>query len=66
VLVDIDDDELCNACEREPITLNGLQRLWIRLAVDLAQPLVSSSINTASASLSWSRLMEVSVVVRGE
>ena len=29
VLVDIDDEELCNACEREPITLDGLKRLWI-------------------------------------
>ena len=51
VLVDIDDEELCNACEREPITLDGLKRLchglpeprelmgplWTRLAVDLAQ-----------------------------
>ena len=37
VLVDIDDEELCNACEREPITLNGLKRRWKRLAVDLAQ-----------------------------
>ena len=27
VLVDIDDEELCNACEREPITLDGLKRL---------------------------------------
>ena len=35
-LVDIDDEELCNACEREPITLNGLKRRWTRLAVDLA------------------------------
>jgi len=37
VLVDIDDEELCNECEREPITLDGLKRLWTRLAVDLAQ-----------------------------
>jgi hypothetical protein len=37
VLVDSDDEELCNACEREPITLDGLKRLWTRLAVDLAQ-----------------------------
>ena len=51
VLVDIDDGELCNACEREPITLDGLKRLchglpeprelmgplWTRLGVDLAQ-----------------------------
>jgi hypothetical protein len=51
VLVDIDDEELCNACEREPITLDDLKRLchglpeprelmgplWTRLAVDLAQ-----------------------------
>jgi hypothetical protein len=29
VLVDIDDEELCNACEREPITLDGLKRRWI-------------------------------------
>jgi hypothetical protein len=37
VLVHIDDEELCNACEREPITLDGLKWLWTRLAVDLAQ-----------------------------
>ena len=37
VLVDIDDEELCSACEREPITLDGLKRLWKQLAVDLAQ-----------------------------
>ena len=51
VLVDIDEEELCNACEREPITLDGLKRLchglpearelmgplWTRLAVGLAQ-----------------------------
>ncbi len=37
VLLDIDDEELCNACEREPITLDGLKRLWKQLAVDLAQ-----------------------------
>jgi hypothetical protein len=30
VVVDIDDEELCNACEREPITLDGLKRRWIR------------------------------------
>jgi GT2 family glycosyltransferase/glycosyltransferase involved in cell wall biosynthesis len=51
VLVDIDDEELCFVGEREPITLDGLKRLyhglpeprelmgplWTRLAVDLAQ-----------------------------
>jgi hypothetical protein len=37
VLVDIDDEELCFAGEREPITLDGLKRLWTRLAVALAQ-----------------------------
>jgi hypothetical protein len=37
VLVDSDDEELCNACEREPITLDGLKRLWTRVGVDLAQ-----------------------------
>lgn len=37
VLVDIDDEELCNACEHEPFRLDGLKRLWTRLAVDLAQ-----------------------------
>jgi hypothetical protein len=37
VLVDIDDEEMCNACERGPITLDGLKRRWMRLAVDLAQ-----------------------------
>lgn len=36
-LVDTDDEELCNACEREPIRLDGLKRLWTWLAVDLAQ-----------------------------
>ena len=29
VLVDIDDEELCFVGEREPITLDGLKRLWI-------------------------------------
>ena len=29
VLVDIDDEELCFVGERQPITLDGLKRLWI-------------------------------------
>ena len=29
VLVDIDDEELCSVGEQEPITLDGLKRLWM-------------------------------------
>ena len=49
VVVDIDDEELCNACEREPITLDGLKRRWTRLAVDLVQRLVG--VTTANGPL---------------
>jgi hypothetical protein len=29
VLVELDDEELCNACEREPITFDGFKRRWV-------------------------------------